>query len=61
MPDLERMAQTLLDSFSRLETLCTTGEATEKQNANGLQSGMALQRSMVGNTSRSGWQIEQRQ
>ena len=30
LPDHERMAQTLLDSFSTSETLCTTGEATEK-------------------------------
>ena len=30
------MVQTQLDSFSRSETLCTTGEATERQSASGL-------------------------
>ena len=34
--------QTQLDSFSRSETLCTTGEATERQSASGLHIGMVL-------------------
>ena len=46
-PDHERMAQTLLDSFSRPETLCVVGEATERQNVNGLHTGMVQQQSMV--------------
>ena len=33
LPDHEHTVQTQLDSFSRSETLCTTGEATEKQSA----------------------------
>ena len=34
--------QIQLDSFSRSETLCTTGEATERQSASGLHIGMVL-------------------
>ena len=33
LPDHEHTVQTQLDSFSRSETLCTTGEATERQSA----------------------------
>ena len=46
-PDHERTEQTLLDSFSMSQTLCATGEAMEKQNANELHTGMALQRPLV--------------
>ena len=48
------------DSFSRSETLCITGEATERQSASGLHNGMAMQRSLVCNKSHCGWHIEQR-
>ena len=61
LPDLERMAQPLLQSFSRLETSCVTGEETASQNVNGLHTGMAQRRSLVCNTSRCGWHLEQRQ
>ena len=36
LPDHEHTVQTQLDSFSRSETLCTTGEAKERQSASGL-------------------------
>ena len=60
LPDHERPVQILLDSFSRSETLCITGEATEGQSASGLHTGMVLQRSLACNTSRCSWHIEQR-
>ena len=55
LPDHEHTVQTQLDSFSRSETLCTTGEATEKQSASGLHSGTALQRSLIGLQHESLW------
>ena len=41
LPDHERMVQTQLDSFSRSETLCTSGEATERQSASALHTDTA--------------------
>ena len=58
---LDPMVRTLLDSFSRSETLCITGEATARQNVNGLHTCMAQRQSLVCNTSRNGWHIRQRQ
>ena len=58
---LDPMVRTLLDIFSRSETLCITGEATARQNVNGLHTGMAQRQSLVCNTSHYGWHIGQPQ